>query len=891
MSTPATFEAGAGQRPGDVIGCIVAAAERWPDQRALHDEEGSWTFAEVQAAALGLAAEVADLPAGPIGLIIPSRAATILAELGLAASGHTFVPLDPTYPLELLRDTVAVTGVIAVLAAPDQEALAIQVAGSLPVRTFTPDRSPAEQAAIAHQGPDADLCVYFTSGSTRGPKGVVHTQRNWVDAGLAFADTGLSDPSRTYLLMSPMTFAASGIISSFALFGGSALSVYDARGRGLSDLPGWIRDHGITSLASIPSAVRALIAAADGQPLGLVNHVVYGGEMVTRADVLAARALGPAVDVTLLYVSTELGLVTFRTILASDPLPDEEPIHAGWPAENSSISRLRIIDEYGRPCDEGEAGKVEITSARLSWFVGEDREGRDAEVMVSDTGDVGVLMADGGLQLLGRTDQLVKIRGYRIDQAEVERNMRDLDEVGDVCVVVGQTGRGAPQLVAHVVPRAGLDVRPADLRDRLKEILPAYMIPARIFLSDALPRLRNGKVDRVTLRMGAKPDAGATGTGVGRQLTTPSEKAVAEAFATVLGLDAVGADDDFFDLGGTSLEVAELLVRLQGALGVPVPASLLTHHSTPEQLGAAIDRQDGERSTVVTLQGATGQDRPTISIVYDLHGSPFRMRGLAQALGADQHVLGFESPMIYGQPDAPRSVADIAAQHVRDLRKAQPAGPYHLCGYSMGCTVMWEMTAQLLAAGEEVGLAAAIDFGPVYLAGRMPRGDGPKPPGSHPLRAPVQAHGVERIHFHLDRLAERNPLDRFLYLARKARLGREAELAAARLDLRRHGEVRPELRAAWTWYGLIDATGRWDVPVLDHRIDVFVCDQTADGNIMVSRRVDHASRLETTLGWADYASEVRVHPIIGSHNALVEEPYVAGVGAAVRASLDSQTTR
>lgn len=873
-------------RPQDVIGALAASAARWPDEQALHDLDGTWTFAEVLGAALDLAGSVEDLPPGPIGLVIPSRAATVIAEFGLAAAGRTFVPLDPTYPLELLRDIVAVTETGAVLAPPDQLDLAGQVAGSRPVRAWEPERHPTAGSQVEQLGPDADLCVYFTSGSTGGPKGVIHTQRNWVDAGLAFADTGISNPGRTFLLMSPMTFAASGIITSFALFGGSALSIYDARSRGLSDLPAWVRDNGITTLASIPSAVRALIAAAGGEPLGAVDHVVYGGEMVTRADVLAARSLGPAVDVTLLYVSTELGLIAFRTIRWDDPLPDEEPIHAGWAPPHGRIDRVRILGEDGRPCEEGDAGTIEVTSARMSWFVGEDRAGQEGDEMVSLTGDLGALMPDGGLQILGRTDQLVKIRGYRIDQAEVERHLRDLDEVADVCVVVGQTGRGTAQLVAHVVPAAP-DLRPADVRERLRDVLPAYMIPARIFMAESLPRLRNGKVDRVTLRLAAKPQPGADGTAIGRQLSTPTEKAVAEAFASVLGIDEVGADDDFFDLGGSSLEVAELLVRLQAALGVPVPASLLTHHGTPEQLASAIDGQGDERPSTVTLQGAAGTKRPPIALIYDLHGSPFRMRGLAQALGADQPVLGFESPLIYGEPGGPRSVAEFAALHVRDLRRVQPHGPYHLCGYSMGSTLMWEMTAQLLAQGEEVGLSAAIDFGPVYLIGRMPRRDGPKPPGSYPLRAPARARGADRLRFHLDQLAGKDPLDRFLYLARKARLGREAELAAARLDLRRHDRVRPELRAAWTWHGLIEATGHWDPPVLDHAVDVFVCDQTADGNIMVSRRIDHATRTEPALGWDEYAGEVRVHPIIGSHNALVEEPYVGGVGAAVRAALDA----
>lgn len=895
MDQRTTAAAGTAGEPVSVIGCVAAVAGRHPDAPALHDADGTTTFAELLRAALRLAAVLADLPPGPVGLVVPSRAATVVAQVGIAASGRASVPLDPTYPAAGLADVLAVSGAVAIVAPPDLEAIAAGVADGRPVVPWVPATGPAgvdEELVVPDVAADEDLTIYFTSGSTGGPKGVVHTQRNWVDAGLGFAAAGLSGPGRRYLLMSPMGFAAAGIITSFALFGGSALSIYDARALGLSDLPAWIRDHDITTVVSIPSAVRAVIAATGGEPLPKVDHVIYGGEMVTHADIRSARSLSDAVDTTLLYVTTELGVITSRTITAAEPMPAEEPVHCGEPFVGRSIRALRIVGEAGKTCAEGEAGAIEATSDRLSWFIGEDRAAPDDPgLMVGATGDMGRLLEGGGLQLLGRADQLVKIRGYRIDQAEVERQMRELPAVADVAVVVGMTGRGTPQLVAHVVAVPGDPTTADDLRDALREVMPAYMIPARIFLADALPRLRNGKVDRVTLKLAAKPAEGDRAGVIGRRLSTPAEKAVAEAFATVLGVDEVGADDDFFDLGGSSLEVAELLVRLQDALGVPVPASLLTHHSTPEQLAGAVERLGRDRSSVVTIQGARSSRRPTVHLVYDLHGSPFRMRDLAAALGSDQPVDGFECPLIFGEPGAPTTFPDIAARHVADLVAAQPSGPYHLVGYSVGSALMFEMAGQLAAAGHEVGFLGAVDFGPVYLQGSIPRRDGPKPPGTYPVRAPATARGLARARFHRDLLAGRSRFEQVAHLSRLARVGREHDLALARLDLARHGRVRPELRSSWAWYSLLGAAQSWEIHQAPVDVTLFLCDQTAQGNISVSRRIDHASRTEPTLGWSAWARSVDVRPVVGSHNSLVEEPYVGGVGSAIRAALDEWLAR
>ena len=229
------------ERPTTVFGALEAACARTPDGIALLDDDGQWTFDEVRRAALGLAASLASLPPGPVALLVPSRAATLIGYFGLAAAGRTSVPLDPAFPAPVLTELQEVAGAVAVVTPPDLRELADSLGGGRTVISWLPERDPAELAEPAAVGPGSPLTIFFTSGSTGAPKGVVHTHRNWVDAGLAMASVGLSNPGRRYLLMSPMSFAAAGIIASFAIFGGSTLAIYDARSRGLADLPDWIR--------------------------------------------------------------------------------------------------------------------------------------------------------------------------------------------------------------------------------------------------------------------------------------------------------------------------------------------------------------------------------------------------------------------------------------------------------------------------------------------------------------------------------------------------------------------------------------------------------------------------------------------------------------------------
>lgn len=875
--------------PTSVFAAIERAAARYPDVVALEDDADRFTYAELERAARNLAAEIVAHPGRRVGIIAPCQARTVVGQMGIAATGRAYVPLDPHQPPAVLARLVELADVDLILAMADQVDLAEEIARQVPVLRWRPDVTGEPTYEAPAFGLDQELSVFFTSGSTGVPKGVVHTQRFWLDSGAGHLARGTSGPDERILLIAPMALAPAPIITAFALYGGATLSLWDVQRRGLADLHAWIADRQLTGLPGVTSALRAVVGSLRGATLPSVRWVMPGGESLSAVDVEAFRTLAPAVDTYYIYASTELALISLRTIRASDPLPEETPLHTGFRNEGLSIQSIVLRQEDGRPVEQGEVGTIEIVGDRLSRYL--DEEVVAGEPMRFATADLGRFAPDGGLQVIGRTDQVVKIRGVSVDMIGVELQMREIPGLADVSVVLGRSRSGVDQMVAYVIADPDAELDEQAIRRDLRPRMPAHMVPGRIEMVDTVPRLRNGKPDRVAL--GDRACLAGVDRPGRAAAASPLEKAIAAEFAAVLDLDpdAVSPDDDFFDLGGSSLHVAELLVRLEGATHTPIPASVLTYSSTPAEIARLVEADGRHRSSLILLQGASTAAHPPVNFGYDLHGTPFRLRDLATALGPDQPVRGFECPLIFGEPGAPTTLEAIAALHVADLVAAQPEGPYHLCGYSIGGVLVWEIATQLARSGRELGFVGVIDFGPIYVGNSLPRRHGPKPPGTYPVRAPLAAEGLDRLRFHLDTARAGGWFRGGAHLSRIAGFGREYELGLARLDLARKGRVRPELRASWAWYTLMRAAVDWRPSPVDTRVDLFLCDQTAIGNIQASTRVDYETRRDPTLGWDQVAGQVEVTPILGYHNALVEEPYVTGTGAAVRQRLDEAVAR
>jgi thioesterase domain-containing protein len=316
---------------------------------------------------------------------------------------------------------------------------------------------------------------------------------------------------------------------------------------------------------------------------------------------------------------------------------------------------------------------------------------------------LGRRLADGSLEVAGRRDRLVKVRGLRVDVAEIERALAALPHVRQVAVEARPTD-GETRLVAYLeAPRADR-LSQHDLRSALRDQLPEYMLPSAIVWLDRLPRTSSNKIDRQALPLPA-PEPRAASVAAPRD---DLEVRLIRIWEQLLSLHSIGIDDDFFDLGGHSLLAARLFDQIWRETGQRIPPSALLEGATIERLAARIrGGQDPTRIGLIAVQ--PGGTQLPLFIVPGYGSRVLYLRNLAVHLGPDQPLYALHQPPNSPTGDARGHLEDLARDYCAALRLVQPKGPYHLVGFSFGGAVAYEIAQQLTAAGERVAFLALID--------------------------------------------------------------------------------------------------------------------------------------------------------------------------------------
>ena len=696
--------------------------ERHPGRLAVRSADESLTYAELNARANRVARAILERRGEeeePVGLLLAQGAGLIAAILGALKAGKIWVPLDSSHPRGRNLQTLEEAGIALLLTDGANRALAAELAG--------PDRAVLDLGAIdpAASADDPGLrlsanrgaCIFYTSGSTGRPKGVFEIHRNVLHNVLRYTNTLAIGPEDRLSLVQACTF--SGTVSSVfgALANGAALFPFDLRAEGTARLAEWVAAERITIFHSVPTIFRGFVDG--GRRFPDLRLVRLEGDRALRLDVERYRKhLEPGCILVNGLGATETGLVRQffldrRTEFEGNLVP------VGYPVEDM---RVEILGEDEEPVAEGEPGEIAVRSqylARGYWR----RPDLDRAAFLSGpagsgeriyrTGDLGRLHPDGCLEYLGRKDSRIKIRGQRVEPAEVEKALLDVPGIRDAVVTASPDREGELRLAAYVVASEEPAPPVAALRRALAATLPEASIPTIFHCLDALPLDGNGKVDRRAL-----PDPGAFPPETGAPALPPRdalERRLASIWQEALGLRRVGIRDDFFDLGGDSLTAARAAAGIEKALGLPVPPALLRATPTIETLAAAIreERRRLERDEpLVTIQTGGTSPRPPFFFVPNRRGEIFLCAELARRLGANQpfHVFRWTgSPRV---PRLPRRIEEMAAEAVERLRRVQPEGPYRLGGFCFGAVVAFEMARQLRAAGETIALLALVGISP-----------------------------------------------------------------------------------------------------------------------------------------------------------------------------------
>ena len=662
-------------------------------------------------------------PESVVAVAIPRSLEAIVAIWAIVRTGAAYVPIDPMYPAGRIAHMLHDAGAGLIITTSDH-------ASTLPTRgtpTLVIDES-AVRRELASTSPapirddelprpiDLDQLAYmiYTSGSTGTPKGVLVPHRGLAAVHDELAARMSPDTTSRVLHFASPSFDASVLEFLLAAAGAAALVVAPTTVYGGADLEGVISRRQVTHAFITPAAVSTM-SADDTSSL---TTLAVGGEAVSTDLV---RMWAPGRTLLNVYGPTETTIIT----TASEPLVTDDRVTIGRP--NNGVSVV-VLDDRLHPVPAGVPGELyllgpqitrgyhgrrALTSTRYPaapMVLGPEFAGQ----RMYRTGDLVRWNHDGRLGYIGRTDDQVQVRGFRVELGEIDDALSSVPGVR-AAVTVADPTPGQTVLHSYVTPAGdsgALDwapLEPGSVRRALVRRLPRHMVPSTVTVLDRLPLTAVGKVDRRALPRPTVPTTVGGDAPIGA-----AEQRIADTFADVLGVDSVDRGDNFFDLGGDSLRATTLVTSLrQAGLQVTVPDVFAA--PTPAELAAdladdASDRQSSPAlAPLLTLRrGDPGAGMAPLFAIHPAIGLAWSFTTLLPHVDDDRAVYGLQNPTLSGA-QAAESIEELAADYLRRIREVAPHGPYRLLGWSLGGLIAQEVGVTLQRAGERVEQLTLLD--------------------------------------------------------------------------------------------------------------------------------------------------------------------------------------
>lgn len=536
-----------------------------------------------------------------VALLLDHDAPLVAAILGTLKAGHFYVPLEASYPMERQRYILEDSQARLILTDTRNESLASRLGGDgvavLNIEDLS--TSTASEDLSNFSSPDSVAYILYTSGSTGQPKGVYQLHRNVLHNMLKYTNSVHLCPGDRLSLLASAGFSASVTDILGALLNGASIFPFNLKERSLDDLAAWLGREEITVYHSIPSVFRHLgqiLTKENGLPK--LRLIKLGGEAVYRKDVELYRRC--FTDQCILYVglgATEMGIIRLFLLDKRTEFPgDTVPIGYG-----TADTEVLLLDENGQEARSGEVGEIAIRSEYL--FPGYWRKSDlTREVLFADpeggnqriyrSGDLGRFLPGGCLLHMGRKDSQVKIRGHRVEIAEVEMALMRIAGVREAVVIAREGQHGDKTLVAYLTVDGAPAPSTAELRGQLMQRLPDSMIPSAFVRLDSLPLTSTGKVDRRALPAPDQTRAELEENYVAPR--TPVEEVLADIWAEVLGMEQVGIHDNFFELGGDSILAIQIIGRAARRSLRLTPRQLFESQTVAELATVAVSAESFE---------------------------------------------------------------------------------------------------------------------------------------------------------------------------------------------------------------------------------------------------------------------------------------------------------
>lgn len=652
----------------------------------------------------------------PVAVCLPANPQAAVYLLGIMKAGGTYVPLDPTHPPDrisaILDDnkphTVITNFNIAErLSFTDSKVLDVDGLAASLAQFST---SPPDVAVSLEQS----AYIVYTSGTTGNPKGVVTSHANLLNYISVARDTYQFQPDDVFSSVAPYTFSITMFEVLTPLVVGGTLRPLD-------------RDHildfkrltetlqsELTVMHASPALWKGLLTYIkqnhiESSRFDRMRHVSTGGDMVPPNVLEKMRTTFKNAEIFVIYGSSEISCMgcTYR-------VPLDKPVtesRVGRPFQNMEV---RLLDSHGNMVPPGVPGEIYIGGAGVTkGYLHQPKLSEEKYVKIGDKrfyrmGDIGRRDVYGNLEMLGREDFQIKIRGMRIELGDVENALRQAPGVLDGLVACRHDPLGNPALVAYVVPLPG-EINIRGVYEYMNKKLPEYMVPIAFVQLQALPQNFNRKIDRKALPVPSAEDF------IGyREYAAPQgpiESTVAQVWQDLLAVNPVGRFHNFFECGGDSLGAVQMLTRVEKKLGLFVSMKTLMLAPTLADFCGALADKSRDTSTEGIVPLNIGADKTPLFCIYGLDF----YRDIAKSVDSDQPVYGVylqeEVEVIRsGKVDSDfASVPGMAKKYIEEIKQRQPVGPYYLAGYSFGGVVALEMAQQLKQGGVDVALVVMFD--------------------------------------------------------------------------------------------------------------------------------------------------------------------------------------
>jgi len=838
-----------------------------PDAIAVEFYNERMTYSELNRRANQLARYLLAKGVGQqdcVGLCVERSLEMVVGIMGILKAGAAYVPLDPAYPSNRLEFMLEDSGSSMLLT---QAKFKVNFPGYhgniVSLDEINSHLDQEEGNNLALDIPTSNLAyVIYTSGSTGNPKGVMVEQGGWHNYVLSAKKAYGLEPGERMLQFASLSWDTSAEEIFPCLTSGSTL-VFRTPEMMNSFLAFWKACESLNlTVLTFPTAFwHELVTHLEQQPNLIppcVRAVVIGGERVEARFVNLWNRVAPSnIQLFNTYGQTECTAVTTRYLF--DPAKTYEFAPIGSAIENV---HLLVVDEKGNTVKPGEVGELYVGGIGVGRGYLNQSELTEKKFVTHEgkryyrTGDLVREIEGGALVHNGRADGQIKIRSVRIEPGEVESALMKHPMVR-LAVVTGYPTDAPRQLAAYVQLSEENQKLPSEFRNWLKTELPEAFVPAYIIPVDVFPLTPNGKIDKKALPEPTAEFKNITDSNEGTPRTA-LETSLLALWRKYLKVPSMGIFDNFFDFGGDSLLIVQIITELETSFRKTLPLSLIFRYPTVAQIAEVLQDEGWtpETSALVPVK-PVGTRRPFFCVHAD--GGAFFYLDFAKHLHDDQPFYGLQSKGLDLNDEPFTRITDAAASYVEAIRSVQRDGPYNIGGFSVGGIFAYEIAQQLAKAGQEVSMLAFMDAPSPFYPSYIVSGSG-------------YAGKLKRL-FNL-------PLDKILNEGTQKAIKLLKKWGTGFLILAYQKVRRPmpaELRAEFIrrinqHMGDIYKPAPYHAPV-----HVFYAEQQEEG---IHR--------DDTLGWKDYVTApIYTYEIPGDHESIFKEPLVKILAQTVQKAIDS----